>query len=66
MAKEFDVSYVCSTWYASRRIKLSNKEYDEAIKEDNLKEVLEEQYWEEEPEEVEITKPEYFIEETVE
>jgi hypothetical protein len=66
MGKEFDVSYVCSSWYDSRRIKLSDKEYDKAIQEDNLEEVLSELYWEENPEINEITKPEYFIEETLE
>ena len=66
MAKDFDIGYADTSWYNSVRVRLSNKEYDEAIKKDNLQEVLQELYWEQQPEIIEITKPEYFIEEVEE
>jgi len=66
MAKEhfFEVSYVETAWYNSATIKLSDKEYNEAIEEDNLDEVLHNLYWDDPygPEVIDTTKPEYFIE----
>ena len=66
MAKEhfFEVSYVETAWYNSSAIKLSDKEYNKAIEEDNLDEVLQDLYWDDPygPEVNETTKPEYFIE----
>lgn len=65
MAKKhiLEVSYVETAWYNSSRIELSDKEYNKAIEEDNLKEVAKELYWDDPygPEVIEITKPEYFI-----
>ena len=66
MAKEhfFEVSYVETAWYNSAIIKLSEEQYNEAIEEDNLDEVLRDFYWDDPygPEVIETTKPEYFIE----
>tara|TARA_B100000579_G_scaffold297985_1_gene248070 strand:+ start:54368 stop:54580 length:213 start_codon:yes stop_codon:yes gene_type:complete len=65
MAKDFEVSFVETSWYSTTIIRLSNNEYEEAIKNDNLNEVLQELYWDDTspPEITDTTKPEYFIEE---
>ena len=66
MAKDFDVSFVETSWYNTVRIRLSNKEIEEAEENNNLQEVLKELYWDQAgapPEIIETTKPEYFIEE---
>ena len=66
MAKEhfFEISYVETAWYNSSTVKLSDKEYNKAIEEDNLDEVLHDLYWDDPygPEVIQTTKPEYLIE----
>tara|TARA_Y100000593_G_scaffold90641_1_gene177544 strand:- start:2933 stop:3181 length:249 start_codon:yes stop_codon:yes gene_type:complete len=61
MAKEFEVSYVASCWYNNVIISLTEEAYNKAIENDNLDEVLQELYWDSDPEITETTKSEYFI-----
>ena len=63
MAKEFEVSYVATSWYNDVIISLTEEAYNKAIENDNLDEVLQELYWESKPDINSETKPEYFIEE---